>query len=126
MLHRIEYLAQVSVARGCGYAALAIITFMLGLSGDMLSSLKAGGCLSLLVCLALLTKAWLFGQRSYKHTEVWLMLAPEERPGTAIAQEVIGTALRDTCLRFALHAARVAASLLAAAMLWALVVIGQP
>jgi hypothetical protein len=126
VLQRIERLAQISVARGCGFAALGIVTFMVGLSGDMVSSLKAGGLLSLFVCLALLFKAWLFGQRSYKSTEVWLMLTPQERPAAAIAQPMIADALRDTCLRFALHAARVSTGLLAAAVLYALIVVGQP
>ena len=126
MLQRIEHLAENSVARGCGFAALAIVTFMVGLSGDMVMSLEAGGQLSLFLCLVQVFKAWLFGVRSYKSTEVWLMLAPDERPGTAIAQEVIATALRDACLRFALRAARFAASLLTAAVLYALIVRGQP
>lgn len=125
VLQRIERLAQISVARGCGFAALGIATFMVGLSGDMVSSLKAGGSLSLFVCLALLLKAWLFGQRSYKSTEVWLMLAPRERPAAAVAQPMIAAALRGTCLRFALHAARVSASLLAAAVVYALIAEGQ-
>ena len=126
MLQRIEHLAEISVARGCGFAALAIVTFMIGLSGDMVSSLKAGGYLSLFVCVVLLLKAWLYGQRSYRRTEVWLMLSPQERTHSAIAQYVIGTALRDTCLRFALHAARLSATLLAAAVLYAFIVQGQP
>ena len=126
MLQRIEHLAEISVARGCGFAALAIVTFMIGLSGDMVSSLKAGGYLSLFVCLVLLFKAWLYGLRSYKSTEVWLMLSPRERPDSAIAQYVIGTALRDTCLRFALYAAQVSANLLAAAVLYGLIVAVQP
>jgi hypothetical protein len=50
MLQKIERLAYISVARGCGFAALAIVTFMVGLSGDMVSSLEAGGSLALLVC----------------------------------------------------------------------------
>lgn len=126
VLSRIERLAHISVARGCGFAALAIATFMVGLSGDMASSLKAGGLLSLFVCLVLLLKARLFGYRSYKSTEVWLMLSPRERPGAAVAQKMIGAALHDTCLRFALHAARFATGLLAAAVIYALIVEGQP
>ena len=126
MLQRIERLAQISVARGCGFAGLAILTFMIGLSGNMVVALQAGGILCLLVCGLLLFKAWLAGQRSYKSTEVWLMLSPQERPGSEIAQHVIGTALCDSCLRFALLASRLAIGLLAAAMLYALIVVGQP
>ena len=126
MLQRIERLAHISVARGCGFAALAILTLMLGLSGNMVAALQTGGILALVVCGMLLLKAWLAGLRSYKSTEVWLMLNPQDRPHSEIAQAVIGTALRDTCLRFALHAARVAAGLLLTAVLYALIVVGQP
>jgi hypothetical protein len=126
MLQRIERLAHISVARGCAFAGLAILTFMIGLSGNMVVSLKTGGVLCLGVCLVLVLKAWLARLRSYKRTEVWLMLSPEERPGSEIAQRVIGTALCDTCLRFALLASRLAIGLLSAAMLYALIVIGQP
>jgi hypothetical protein len=75
-----------------------------------------------MVCGVLLLKAWLARLRSYKSTEVWLMLSPQERPDSAIAQHVIGTALCDTCLRFALLASRVAIWLLLAAALYALIV----
>lgn len=126
MLQRIERLARISVARGCGFAGLAILTFMIGLSGNMVVALQTGGILCLLVCGLLLLKAWLAGQRSYKSTEVWLMLAPQERPGSEIAQHVIGTALCDTCLRFALLASRLSIGLLASAMLYALIFVGQP
>jgi hypothetical protein len=126
MLRRIQRLARISVARGCAFAGLAIATLMVGLSGDMVAALEAGGILSLLVCVTLLAKAWLSGLRSYKSTEVWLMLRAEDRPDSAIAQELIGTALRDTCLRFAYYAAGLAAGLLWAAVLCGLIVAGEP
>jgi hypothetical protein len=120
MLERIERLAHVSVARGCGFAAIAVVTFMVGLSGDMVSSLKAGGFLTLIICLALVLKAWHAGQRPYKQTELWLMLKPAERPQSDIAQQVIGTVLREVYLRFALHAALFAIIMLLCAALYAL------
>jgi hypothetical protein len=112
MLQRIEQTAHVSVARACGFAALAILTFMAGLSGDMVVSLKAGGILCLLTSTVLLFKAWYAARRPYKHTEVWLMLAPQDRPNSAIAQQIISTVLRETFLYFALHAALASALLL--------------
>jgi hypothetical protein len=123
MLRRIQRLARISVARGCAFAGLAIATLMVGLSGDMVAALEAGGILSLLVCVTLLAKAWLSGLRSYKSTEV---LRAEDRPDSTIAQELIGTALRDTCLRFAYYAAGLAAGLLWAAVLCGLIVAGEP
>jgi hypothetical protein len=120
MLQRIEQMAHISVARACGFAALAIVTFMIGLSGDMVSSLKAGGILSLVTTVILLFKAWYAARRPYKHTEVWLMLAPHDRPNSANAQQIIGTVLRETFLYFALHAALAAALLLGGAIVYSL------
>ena len=58
-----------------------------GLSGDMPRSFKAGGILSLMTSAILLLKAWQASRRSYKHTELWLMLPPHDRPHSAIAQQ---------------------------------------
>lgn len=118
MLQRIEQVAQVSVARACGFGALAILTFMVGLAGDVTSCLKAGGILSLMMCLVLLVKARYATARSYKHTETWLMLAPQDRPHSAIAQQVIGTVLRETFLSFAMHAAFASMLLLSGALVY--------
>jgi hypothetical protein len=119
MLQRIEHVAHVSVARACGFASLAILTFMVGLSADMLSSLKVGGILSLILCFTLLVKARLASRRSYKQTELWLMLPAHDRPHSAIAQQVIGTVLRETFLYFALHASFAAALLFGTALVYA-------
>lgn len=120
MLQRIERQAQVCVARACGFGALAIVTFMAGLSGDMAISLRTGGMLALLMCLVLLFKARHAAARSYKHTEVWLTLAPQDRPHATIAQQVISTVMRETFLYFAMHAAFASMLLLSGALLYSL------
>jgi hypothetical protein len=111
MLERIEHLAEVSVARGCGFAALAIVTFMLGLADQMDVSCKAGGILALGACLVLALRGCAATAMPYKRTEVWVMLKSSERPQPAVAQQIIGNALRRVYLRFALHAAIVSATL---------------
>lgn len=116
MLQRIEQAANVSVARGCGFAGLAIATMLFALSHDMSLALKTGGALSLLVCLVLVLKAYRVARKPYRRTEVWLMLRPEERPQPAIAQQIISTVLRETYLRFALHAGVSSAVALAMAL----------
>jgi hypothetical protein len=120
MLQRIEHVAQISVARACGFGALAIVTFMTALSGDIVSCLKAGGILTLFMCLVLLLKARHAAGRSYKRTEVWIMLAPQDRPHSAIAQQVIGNVLRETFLSFAMHAAFASCLMLSGAMVYGL------
>lgn len=117
MLQKIERVAHVSVARACGFGALAIVTFMVGLSADVVNCLKTGGLLSLLMCAVLVLKAWFAGQRNYKHTELWLMLGPQDRPHASIAQQVITNVLRDTFLHFAMHAAFASLLLLSGALL---------
>jgi hypothetical protein len=100
-VHRIEYFANVSVARACGFAGLAISTLSVGLLGDPALALQAAGYLFLLTCAVLLLKAYMAATRSYKKTEVWIMLPPQERPSAVFAQIVIGRALRQTFLHYA-------------------------
>jgi hypothetical protein len=112
-MQTIEELAEISIARGCGFAALAIATLMVGLSWDMVLAAKTGGLLALLVCVVLVGKAWRALGRPVAKTELWLMLHRSERPRAPGAQHIIGSVLRGCYLRFALHAACVSASLLA-------------
>ncbi|MEZ5926291.1 MAG: hypothetical protein R3D57_18120 [Hyphomicrobiaceae bacterium] len=100
-MDRIARLAEISVARGCGFGALAIFTMTVGLLGMPGTALKLAGAASLLTTAVLLFKAATALTRPYKHTELWLMLDPADRPASSIAQTVIGRALRDCYLKFA-------------------------
>lgn len=112
MIKKIEDLAEVSVARGCGFAALAIVTLMVGLSDQMHLACKAGGTLTLGACLILTIRGLTAPNAPYKRTELWVMLDTADRPQPAVAQQIIGNALRDVYLRFALHAAILSSALL--------------
>lgn len=105
MIERIEHLAHVSVARGCGFVALGIMTFFIGMSGDLVVAFKSAGYLSLLACAVLLLRGGLARSQPYRRTELWIMLKPAERPPEAVAQQLIGTALREVYLHFARQAA---------------------
>ncbi|MDX2154984.1 MAG: hypothetical protein SFW09_00625 [Hyphomicrobiaceae bacterium] len=120
MLDRIEELANLSVARGCGFAALAILTFFIGMSADLTIALKSAGVLSLLVCAVLLLKAGAVHRQPYRNTEVWIMLKPAERPEAAVAQEIISSVLKDAYLRFAKQAALLATLFMIGAIISAL------
>jgi hypothetical protein len=98
---RIEALADLSVARGCAFACLAIMTMMIGFLGDPALALRAGAVMALLVAAVLLLKSELAGSRNYKRTEVWLMLEKHERPRAADAQQIIGRVLKLAYARFA-------------------------
>ena len=69
-MHRPEEAAWVSVARGCGFAALAIVTFMFGMAGNIPGAFKAGGILTLITSLILLFRGWQAPSKPYKRTEV--------------------------------------------------------
>jgi hypothetical protein len=116
MLAVLEERANVSVARGHGFGLLAIFAVMVGCSSDIVLALKSGGLLCLVMCAALVLKAWRADRRPYKTTELWLMLAPSERPHASIAQQVIANVLREAYLRFARHSAWLAAGLLGGAL----------
>jgi len=100
----IEKLAVMSVGRGCFFAALAIWCAMIGLIYDPVLSLKSGGILTLLVAAVLLLKALGVTRRSYKKTEIWILLGRHTDLLPQHAQRLITTILRDTYLRYALYA----------------------
>jgi hypothetical protein len=120
MAQKIDIAAQVSVARGTAFAGLAIVCTMAGLAGDMHISFLTGGYLSLFTCMVLLLRGFTSEGRNYRSTEVWTMLDPQDRPPKAVAQQVIGAALRSAYLDFAMKAAWVSIGLLTAGLFVAL------
>jgi hypothetical protein len=121
VLETIEKLAEFSVARACGFAMLAILVTVIGLTGEPQIALKTAGLLSLLTAMILLLKAALAEGKPYRSTELWLMLKPHERPHEAVAQRIIALALREAFLRFALYFAAGAAALFVVQLVMAVV-----
>lgn len=101
MRDKVEMCAWISVARGCGFAGLAIICGMVGLSFDPPAALKFGGLSALLVCAVLVLKALRAARVRYKDTETWLMLEDRDRPPAALAQSLITGARRRMLFSFA-------------------------
>ena len=93
--------AFISVGRACGFAGLGILCVMLGISFEPSLAARSGGFMGLALSAALALFGARARSRSYLHTETWLILPKDERPPSAIAQRVIGQALRDTYLWFA-------------------------
>lgn len=116
MESRIEQKAELSVARGCGFGAIAILTLMVGTIANPSQAFQMGGLATLVTCFILLLKANLAPRMPYKRTEVWLLLDKSDRPQAPVAQQVIGTVLREVYLRFALYAARLALAMLVASI----------
>lgn len=117
MTSKIQAAAELSIARACGFSALAITILMLAFSGDPPAAFKCGGIGALLVCVVLVLKAFNATNRDVKVTETWVMLKPDERPSKHVAQQLVGRVLREVYLRFAFKASLVAIGLLGAAVI---------
>lgn len=100
---RVRELALLSVSRGCGFAGLAIICFMVGLAGYPEVAMGSGAVLMMATAAVLAVKADLSVQRPYQRTELWILLSPEERPRAEFAQQLIGRCLYEVYRRFALY-----------------------
>lgn len=97
---RLNDMAYLSVSRACGFACLAIFCFMIGMAGYPLVALKSGAVFMMLSAGILAVKAQRSSLKPYRRTELWVLLAPEERPDPRFAQQVIGLTLRDIFFRF--------------------------
>ncbi len=117
MLDKLERLAHFSVGRAVGFASIAVVMCFLALAGDLVAALKCTGVLTLLITMVLLLKARLAPGQNYKRTELWILLKPPERPHPEVAQQIIGTVLRETYLMFALHSGLIAAGCFGASLL---------
>jgi hypothetical protein len=100
-MEHIRRLAWVSVARGCGFGALAIFTLMIGFVTTPALALDFGGVGFLLMAVILMMKAARSDRMPHNHTEIWLMLDRDLRPPPEIAPGVIMRTRREVILRFA-------------------------
>jgi hypothetical protein len=115
----LERAAELSVARGVGFGALAVALVVAGLAGYPQLALKSGAALTLFMWAVLRLKALRALKRPYKRTEVWLILEPRPAWPAEVAQRLIGTTLRRTFERYARYALLVALGLWLASLLLA-------
>ena len=108
-MEKLYSLALISVARGCGFAGLAIVCIVLGLSYDPILAAKTGAMLTTGLAVILIFRAQQAPFRDYRKTELWIMLKKNERPVAEQAQKLAGQTLQDTYFTFANHVAAVAA-----------------
>jgi hypothetical protein len=101
--------AELSVRRGCGFALMAIVTAMVGFSGEPWIAVRSGATFVLIAAVILFWRGWQARRRDYRHTEVWLMIEdmPPALPRERL-QTMIGGALADVYFSHARLAAYVA------------------
>ncbi|MFM9973969.1 MAG: hypothetical protein ACKVON_05260 [Beijerinckiaceae bacterium] len=116
MYEKIEHLAAISVARGVGFGALAVICFMVGFASSPVNVLRAGGLGSLLICIVLCFKCMNCSPRGYRRTEVWIMLDPQDQQQSESTALMISKARMTIMLRWTLWSAWSAAIMLSLAV----------
>ncbi len=116
MYETIERLTLISISRGVGFAALAVLCLMVGFAADFVNVLRAGGIGSLLITIVLYFKAQNTSPERYKRTEVWIMLDPRERPPEDVAPRMVAEARRTILLRWTERSAWISAALLIGAV----------
>lgn len=120
-MDKLQQLANLSVGRACFFAALAIWAVMMGLISDPVVALKSGAILTSLVVVVLFIKARRSPTRSYRETELWILLDGKLDMPEAAAQRLLSDILKRTFERYALWAAAFALFFWALALLfWAL------
>lgn len=97
----LEQAAEQSVARGVGFAALAIALTTVGLAGFPLTALRASALLTLLLWAILRLKALRAPSSPYRNTEVWLLLEPRPTWSPELAQRLVGQVRQRALERYA-------------------------
>ena len=104
-INRIRETAYHSVGRACLFGMLAVATVMAGLIAWPTVAFRSGAILSTLGMAILLIKAEQAKRRSYRHSEVWVLLGRRQGLPEARAQQVIASVLSATFERFAVYLA---------------------
>lgn len=99
--------AEISVRRGCGFAVLAIVTAMVGFSGEPWIAVRSGEVFVLILAVVLFWRGYAARDRNFKHTEVWLMIEQPPALPRERLQTMIGGALADVYFAHARLAAYV-------------------
>lgn len=118
-MDRIEYLADLTVKRGCGFALLAIGTVMLGLSYDLLLCFKSGAILGALHGSVLGVFAYNAPRWNHRSTELWTLLNKGADLPPDYPPELLLEVLRKTYTRYAEYSGVIALMLsIGAAIVW--------
>ena len=100
-MDRIDFLADLSVRRGCGFALLGIVTIMFALCYQPSLSLRSGACLLALTGVILAWRAWRAPYQRCSGTELWAMLNKGADLPPGYPESRILAALQHAYLRYA-------------------------
>ena len=115
-MDRIRSLAKMSIGRGCFFAGLAIWAVMMALIYDPPLSFRTGAGLALIAACVLAIKARNAPLRSYRETELWLLMDHKtELPESRIQQALSGV-LAEFYGRYARYAVGIAIGFLLLAL----------
>ena len=98
---RIRELAELSIGRACLFGLLAIATFMFGMIAWPDLAMRSGAIFFLMTAAILMLKAAQAPKRSYRRTEVWILMDKRHDLPESRAQAIFGEILRSTYVRFA-------------------------
>lgn len=97
--------AEISIRRGCGFAAIAIFSAMIGAASEPAICFKLGAGFAALTAVILYCRGRAAPTRNFRRTEVWLMLGDAPALPRERLQSMIGGALAEIYLAHAWAAA---------------------
>ena len=106
-MEHLRQAAYVSIGRACGFAGLAVLCVVIGLSYDPLLAARTGGVLTTAMTAVLIVKSHYALYQDPRSTELWTMLDKQKLPPEPYARLAGSTVLRDAYLWFAKYAAGV-------------------
>jgi hypothetical protein len=110
-MDRIRHHAWESVARACGFGALAIFTAMVGAAALPAVAAKIGAAGAALMGAILMLKAANAHSKPYRKTELWILLDRDHGLPEAHAQRILMGTLKDCYLASARISGTVAVGL---------------
>lgn len=97
--------AEISVRRGCGFAAIAIFSAMVGVASEPEICFRLGAASVALTAVILYWRGRNAPTRNFRRTEVWLMIEDAPALPRDRLQSMIGGALAETYMAHAWIAA---------------------
>lgn len=109
--------AFYTLARDSSFVAVAAVTMMVAASFEPAVAFKIGATVALIFSLVLLTRLFFLTDESFRRSEAWRALLPDERPEGEDGPKFARAQLEELLLRFAKASAGVAGILYSSALM---------